>query len=654
MRTKVTLVLLFLNVALFFFIFHFERDWKTEQRSTEARRRVLGAEAADIRHLEVYDSGVLRYTLERHADVWSLTKPLQWPANPEAVSRIISELQLMDHETSFSTRDLAKNGQSLADYGLDHPKMTVKFTSGDPTATSVAAPSTTLDIGDTTKVGNLLYILSPNGETIHVVSRALVDALDLKLETLRSDVVLTIPVYEARSLSIQALAPSGVRVRVRNVDGKWRFETPLTARASKEETELTINALDNLNVLSFVTQNPPSPPPSAAPSFRVALEGNSRNETLMLGSEVPNSLPASAGEKEYYAQLLNRPAVFTVGLSADLQKTLSNAQESLRDRHILDDFDAHAVTSIVLSSPNEPDLTLQPLAGTNEEGAAWQIVRKSGSSQNLETIPADREAVQRLLSQLSLLTAEQFKSDAPTSADVESWGFNRPERRITVTTAGAGQAHRPAPPPTSTTLEIGLGSRADAYAYARVTAYPTVYAVQPSILDESPVSTLWWRDRLLAQLPASAQITALSLTKLSDKSAVYAHKLAPGETWASALASAPETTRKAVTDLLLQLRTLHARKFVRDGFADSAHAAGEDRPWVYKLDATISYPTGTGAEQVSSRTLWLLDRTGGSEQLAGSQEFSAIFELEQPLIDDLQLLTEAGNDPGPVTPASKP
>ncbi|MEY3773465.1 MAG: hypothetical protein RLZZ129_245, partial [Verrucomicrobiota bacterium] len=41
MRTKVTLVLVFLNVALFFFIFNFERHWRTERASLEARRRVL-------------------------------------------------------------------------------------------------------------------------------------------------------------------------------------------------------------------------------------------------------------------------------------------------------------------------------------------------------------------------------------------------------------------------------------------------------------------------------------------------------------------------------------------------------------------------------------------------------------------------------------
>ena len=57
MRSKVTLVLLFLNVALFFFIFYFERDWRIERASLEARRRVLGPEASDIRSLEVGRAG---------------------------------------------------------------------------------------------------------------------------------------------------------------------------------------------------------------------------------------------------------------------------------------------------------------------------------------------------------------------------------------------------------------------------------------------------------------------------------------------------------------------------------------------------------------------------------------------------------------------
>ena len=45
MRTKVTLVLIFLNVALFFFIFKLERLWLTEPRARDARAREACDEA---------------------------------------------------------------------------------------------------------------------------------------------------------------------------------------------------------------------------------------------------------------------------------------------------------------------------------------------------------------------------------------------------------------------------------------------------------------------------------------------------------------------------------------------------------------------------------------------------------------------------------
>ena len=43
MRTKVTLVLIFLNAVLFLVIFRFERSWRTESVAREVRRRVLAA-----------------------------------------------------------------------------------------------------------------------------------------------------------------------------------------------------------------------------------------------------------------------------------------------------------------------------------------------------------------------------------------------------------------------------------------------------------------------------------------------------------------------------------------------------------------------------------------------------------------------------------
>jgi hypothetical protein len=79
---------------------------------------------------------------------------------------------------------------------------------------------------------------------------------------------------------------------------------------------------------------------------------------------------------------------------------------------------------------------------------------------------------------------------------------------------------------------------------------------------------------------------------------------------------------------------------VQDGFPDKVFAAGEVRPWRYRLDATISLPGGAGGGQVNTMTLWFAERTGGAEQLAGSKEFGAVFAVEQPLLDALWTLTQ--------------
>jgi len=623
MRSKVTLVLLFLNVALFFFIFYFERDWRIDRASQEARRRVLGAEAANIRSLEV--SGTTSgssYSLERRGDAWFLTRPVEWPANLNAVSRILNELQFLEHVTSFSTRDLEKNGQKLADYGLDQPKLTLSFTSGDEGA---AGRTTVLRIGDTTKVGGHLYLLSSDGQKIHVVSRSLADSLSIPFDQLRSDVIFSVQVFEARSLNLQTAAPSSVRVRLDREGSRWLFRTPVNARAGKNATELAINALDALRVKSFVLQNPPATAPSAAPTLRVTIEGNNRHETLFVGSQTEE-------DHVFYAQLEDRRAVFTVAIPAGLMNTLRNAADDLRDRHILE-FDASAVTSVTLSALNQPELALQRLESAGgAHDATWQIILRGGASPGSQTLAADSAAVQKLLEQLETLSALRFQSDAPTNADIEDWGFNRPEREVALTIGGT--------PSTQVTLQIGLPTKRENIAYARIAGLPSVYAVEPDILRDTSAKPLAWRERLLETLPASARITSLTLTNTGDNSVVYSRKLAENEAWDTALATETVPRRTAVTEILAELRSLRAASFVEDDFPDKVFAAGEVRSWKYRLDATVSLPGGAGAGQITTMTLWFAERTGGTEQLAGSKDFGAVFAIEQPLLDALWTLTQ--------------
>jgi hypothetical protein len=629
MRTKVTLVLVFLNVALFFFIFKFERNWRTELASLEARRRVLGPETADIRSLSITGPGLTPILLTRQGNDWSLAEPIDWPANPHAVNRVVSELQFLEHETSFLVADLAKNEQSLADYGLAEPRLSLTFAAGEP---GVKAP-VTIQIGDETKAGNRLYILSADGTRIHVVNQSFARSVALSVEELRADTIFTIPVFEARSLALQTAA--NLRIRVRRDAGRWTFEAPIIARANKTATELTLNALNTLRVRSFL---PPGTANLAAgnnPALRISLQGNNRTETLILGAELGTTAITEAAtitgssnpspDVEFQAMLEGKSAVFTVAVPANLLTALRNAQEVLRETRVLE-FEPTMVTSITLTTPNVPSLTLQrdPAAPAD---TPWQLIRRTDGANTL-TRAADTRAVEQLLGELLLLNAQKFQSDAPSDADLETWGFNRPEREISLTL-------NPSQGTSSTlTLQIGVTTPRDGRAYARLGGERFIYGIDPAILDATPVSILAYRETRLRELTATARFTTLKITDLKDDTVILE------QTLADAAAGSPAAT------LATQLRTLRAQRFVLDEFADQVVAGGEERPWRFRLDATIALPGGEGG-QTETLTLFLTERIGGRLQLAGSPEFAAVFEIEQPLLDALWAITYAERDPGP-------
>jgi hypothetical protein len=488
-----------------------------------------------------------------------------------------------------------------------------------------------------------------------------------------------------------------VRLRIRRENNRWLFDTIINnARASKTAIDLIIGRLNALHVKSFAPATPPATLPSVAPTLRITVEGNNRRETLLLGEPVPVAAPPTArpstlnsqpsadasASVEYYAQLEGRAAVFTVAIPNDLTAALRTAQVSLREKRLLE-FDPSAVTAVTLNAPNQPPLTLKRLdTGTTAADGTWQIVRRGDATSGPETLPADRASVQRLLEQLTLLSAKDsagFVSDAPANADLENWGFNRPERELTLTFGAAPSqitnpksqiSSTPSAPPTppatplstattpapTTTLQLGTDPAGALYARLDPLTNPrgSVYAVALDYRRELPVTPRDWRERQLPALPPTGTITALTLSTTAENAApLYTHKLAAGETWVTVLAAEPAAKKTALEALLAQMRAPRAKQFVQEKFTDRVTVAGDDRPWSFKLEATVALPGGTGGEQTSMRTLLFTERVGGAQQLAGSKEFDAVFEIEQPLLDALWTFTYGPRDPGPAPEPKK-
>ncbi|HZP60125.1 MAG TPA: DUF4340 domain-containing protein [Opitutaceae bacterium] len=672
MRTKITLILLFLNVVLFAFIFYIEPRFQAENSFNQAGSRVLGPEASNITALAISSrTSPQPLRIEKHGDAWLLSQPAGWPANVDAVNRILTELQTLRHETSFLVGDLARNGQTLADYGLDQPQLTVTFISGSE-ETPGGGKSYTLRIGANTAVGNNLYVLSPDGRRIHVVSRSLADSLTIPPDQFQDDRLFTIPVFEASGLNIQTAGPP---VRIQRAGDRWSIINPILARASKTLTELAITDLDTLRAQSFVSDRDADDRAGlGTPALRLTLDGNNRRETLLLGNTAPNPAPAGASAKPdrsetlYYAKMEDKAPVFVVSFPDTLLDQLKNAKGTLRETHFFAhpdhsafDFDPSEVTTVTLRAPNHDDLTVQRLESTTtgRDVPTWQIVRRTPSGP--QTQPADAGVMQHLLENLSLLSAKKFVSDAPAAMDLENWGFNRPEREITLTLAS------PAPPaagltvtPPTLTLQLGLGT--DAQVYARLSGSASVYAVDPAILAATPVTPLIYRDRLLQELPAGAQIIGLKLTRLTDKTILYEKAMtAPPDNaavsafWNAALAAEPADRGKAIGEILKLLPSLRAKNFVRDDFPPSITVAGETRPWSYELDATIALAVASGAPATTENMqLFFTERVGGGTQLAGSPKLGVVFEADQPLLDALYVLATPPPAAPPPTPAAPP
>lgn len=643
MRSKVTVVLLFLNVVLFFYIFQFEGKWRAERATLEARRRVLPPEIASLESLTRTAPTGETVKIEKRDGTWWLAAPYEWPANPNAVSRIHNELQFLEHETSFTVADLAKGGQTLADYGLAEPALTLDFTA--------AGKTFRLLIGDDTRTGNRLYVLSPDTERIHVVSRSLAESVGLPLGDLRTDSIFTIPVFEVRSLNIQTGAPSNLKIRLRrDQTGDWAFETPILARASKANVEVAINSLNALTAKSFLDRAGADRTGLDSPALRVTFEGNARRETLLLGQAFT--------EGEYYARIEDKSVVFTTAVPAPLLTVLRSAQEELRDRHVLD-FDRTTVTSITLLAPGRPALSLQKLeaapgASDTVAGAGdlpeWQVVTRADGQAPL-TGAADADVVKDLLDKLERLSVVNFLSDAPSAADIENYGFNRPEREISLgLTTGGGLGGNE---PSTLVLQIGVSPDRPGAAYARLTNSPFVYEILPDILDDTPTLARHFRLRALRRLPEGAQITSLSLVDLAGGDPIYSQKLKEGDkNWEAALAVEPEPVRNALGALIKELGNLRAARFTAETFSSDQAATPEgNRPWRYRLDYGITF-AGTPESPAS---LFLTERLGGSTLVAGTADFGGVaFTVTQPMLDALFALTYSNKqDPGPA-PAPTP
>ena len=608
MRFKLTVILILLNIALFGVIFYLEKEAASEYRFTRDNPLVLApglVEEADSLHIEGPQLSQ-RWVLARRADEWFLAEPVQWPANYFAVNRILNQLKFLEWETRFSVEEVIKSGRSLADYGLDEPKaiLTIKR----------AEEETLITIGESTQIGNRLYILSPDQSEVYVINRELLDSISIDLEELRSQKIFDIPLFEVRSISMQkSTNQRNPAMRLTRGQDGWKFEAPIQIAADSQRVEAVINNLNGLSVISFHSPDPATQGLNN-PSIRLTLEGNNRREMILLG----NSVPVETGPPQYYAKLADSPTVFTV--PAAPFDTLWETQENLRDKNFLS-FDPRGLTAIEIGIA-ELNVTLQKL-----ETGAWQVLQmKAGGG--LDSWPADPRITAEVIKELAGIEAQRFVSNAPSASDLKEYGLVEPQRRIVLRSD------------TEKTLLLGDLDVDENLIYAKLDAEPFVYKVETDLLHLLKVNALHYRQRVLEEQPRAARIQSIILRDLEENYTLLELSIDPNsETWTDVLKDRPEEEREAVHSLVANLRRFEVKDYLRNTFSDAFNLdAGKSLPWKFSLKADINLPGGSEA-QVLTRTYFFTERVGGTTQFGGSPHHHAVFTVNQYLLDALFTLT---------------
>lgn len=694
MRFKLTIFLVVANILTFGLILH--ESGKTEIAGNISHSLF----SAGISKIEVAGINAGRgFLLELRKKDWFIVKPYTWPANPFVVNPLLNDLRFLGDDGSFSVEEAETAGNSLADYGLENPALTLAVTDDGGVHT--------LKIGKETPDGRGVYVLSPDGTQIILAKTSLLKNLSKKLDDFRSPEIFSMAGYEVRSFSVRIESKSGheqriglTRTRRESTSGEgnteygWRFETPIAAEAETQKVEQSLKALIGLKFKSFPVGDLALLEASGlkSPTMRFAFYGAMRSQSLLVGNANP------ADKSELYAKLDGNDAIFTIPAEAvDSWKNVTSAVADLREPRFLK-FEPELLKSITINAEKNSlalhwikaasELTEVPasvnagtvdLGGTfssggslgavekpippvpaSDEGiyAAWQMPVAPGSRVTSVTA-VDPAAVKQLVEMLHGIRAvnmpvpenakisvgqrkifQAFVTDDASENELKELGFDNPVRSVKLELNASPKNGDPAQ-----TIVLTIAAPVEPGSPYHANVGNAVYTIDKKILEVLSIDPCDFREKTIYRMPAGAKLVSLRLTDITatPEKIAYSEKCPDNVAdWIADLSLKTDAASVETLALAKCVTDLSAEAFLPDAFSPDFEYdyldSGDRQTWRWKLEVEI---LPAASQETEVHVYYLTKRLGGTFQLAGSPAQNCIFRLRQSFIDAVHKLTFA-------------
>ena len=396
-------------------------------------------EPAKVSAIQIVPANTLEIRAERTNQIWQLTKPMIYPAQPVAIGALLDALQKLTPATRISAGELQNHQSVDAEFGFETPRFSIVIQSGETRRQLI--------VGNRTAPGDQVFLRVVGVEGAYVVDAAWLKYIPKAASDWRSTALVALD-ESGPDWIILTNTTKVIELRRDPTNQLWRMLRPLPARANAARITDLIERLRSARVNQFVTDD--------AGADLSAFGLRPADLSLRLGRDTNWLSVVSIGKS------LTNDSSQVYARRDRLGAIVTTAKESFAGWHgTVNDF----------RDPYLLELTA-PVAEIEVRGTANYTLQRGASNDwkvAAEKFPADAENIQAFIKWLANLRVSAFVKDVVTAPDWQTYGLAAPTQQIVLCSA-VGDTN-------SIIASLAFGATQDGQVFVRRADENFVYAV---------------------------------------------------------------------------------------------------------------------------------------------------------------------------------
>jgi len=459
MNSKNTLIWLTVAVALFAFIFVFDRFLRPTAATPSPILSNL--QPATVTSVQVIPANALEIQADHTNGAWGkwlLTKPVVYPAQPAAVETLLAALQKLTPAIRISAGELREQHNAEMDYGFEPPRISLVLEGAD-------GQRWQLQVGNKTAPGDQVFLrvvgtdgaFVADSDWLKYIPRAAEDWRNTELVNFNGGppnwIILT---NGAKVIELHENATNHL----------WRMTRPLAARADSARITEALQSLQTARVAQFITNS--SKMDLASFDLQPADldlwfgSGTDFVTALHIGNNPTNDSSLVYAERQGWNTILTT--------AKEPLSPWFGPVNSFRDPYLFD----LSVPVAAIEVHGENNFTLQ-----RQDTNGWRIAG--------EKFPVDAGSVQQFIKLLAGIRVSEFVKDVVTAPDLPAYGLAAPERQITLLSS-VGDTN-------AVIAQLLFGATQTNEVFVRRTDEDSVYAIPLEDFNNLPEAGWQFRER---------------------------------------------------------------------------------------------------------------------------------------------------------------